>query len=166
MRKIFTALTFLRRVLLFLLLAVLIPTSIDRCSNDGKRGINDHVREVQADGSYTEMMIDRSFSIDDDTLTVDKAYVTPKRILLTYTYRHHNRGYSWSFPESTLKLILSDGQQLNYQSGGSSGRSWGQRGQISFLLPKDPIEKAKLVYDWYDRHAELDIPLTKAGSEQ
>lgn len=143
----------------------MLPHFVLKWINDGSRGINDPLAEVKADGTYATLNIGKTMTIDRDTVTVDKVYVTEKRIMVTYTYRNHHGRRAWSFPGMSLKLETQDGQQLQSHDAGSSGKSWGERGYVSYDLPKQPADTATLVYDMYDRYAKLDIPLTATKGE-
>lgn len=148
-----------RRTLLVTLVIILLLYYIqDWLSNS--RGINDPIKEVSADGEYTKMKIGKTMKIDESTFTVDEVYVTAEHILLTYTY-HSNQKVSWSFPSMSLKLETPDGQDLESHSSGSNGTSWGERGYIWYDMPDKPVDSATIVYDHYDRHFTLEIPLLK-----
>jgi hypothetical protein len=153
----------IRRTILLVLIVILLPHYIQKWPLNNDRGINDPIREVQADGAYTKMTIGKTFKIDEDTFTADEVYVTSKQILVTYTYRVTQNKYAWSFPAMTLKLETPDGQRLVSHNAGSSGTSWGERGYISYSLPDKPVDYATLIYEQYDRFAKLEIPLIKAG---
>jgi hypothetical protein len=166
MRRIGLAATIVRRTLLVVLLVILLPHSIQKWvgDNDRGRGINDPMKELQADGAVTTIPVGRSFRIDDDTFTADAVYVTSKQLMITYTYRAKEK-YAWSFPAMSLQLVTPDGQRLVGHSSGSNGTSWGERGYVSYDLPDPPAAHATLIYDRYDRSARLELPLSKAGDE-
>ncbi|CAM3399597.1 hypothetical protein PALU110988_20570 [Paenibacillus lupini] len=149
-----------RRTLLVILLLILLPYYIQDWLSDSSRGINDPIKAVSADGEFTKLKIGKTMKIDESTFTVDEVYVTTEHILLTYTY-HTNQKISWSFPSMTLKLETPDGQVLESHSSGSNGTSWGERGYIWYDMPEQPVESATIIYDHYDRHFTLEIPLMK-----
>ncbi|TVY04416.1 DUF4179 domain-containing protein [Cohnella terricola] len=163
MRRIASALTVLRRTIIIFLVIILAAYYIEQWVDSGKRGINDPMKELKADGAVATIPVGKSFAIDNDTFTADAVYVTNKQIMVTYTYRMKQRKVSWSFPEMSLKLITPDGQQLTSHSGGSSGFSWGARGNVSYGLPDHPADRVMLIYDLYDRYGEIELPLPKVG---
>jgi len=163
MRRIASAVTIFRRTIIVVLVMILSMHYIQQWADSGRRGINDPMKELEADGAVASIPLGKSFAIDNDTFTADAVYATSKQILVTYTYRAKQRKVSWSFPEMSLKLVTPDGQELTGHSGGSSGTSWGERGYVSFDLPELPADRATLVYDLYDRHAQLELPLPQAG---
>jgi len=153
-----------RRTILLVLIVILVPHYIQKWIPNNDRGINDPIKEVQADGAYTKIYIGKTFNIDEDTFTADDVYVTTKQILVTYTYRVTQNKYAWSFPAMALKLETPDGQKLQSHNSGSSGTIWGERGYISYSLPDKSADYATLIYDQYDRVAKLEIPLIKVGA--
>jgi len=164
MRHLARALTVLRRTLIVVLLAVLSVHYVRQWNDDsGARGINDPMSELQGEGSVTAIPVGKSFRIDEDLFTADDVYVTSKTILVTYTYRAKQTRNSWSFPGTSLRLVTSDGEQLIGRTSGSNGTSWGSRGYVTYDMPDRPADRAKLVYDIYDRYGEIEIPLAKAG---
>jgi hypothetical protein len=150
-----------RRTLLVILLLILLPYYIQDWL-PSSRGINDPIKAVSADGEFTKMKIGKTMNIDDSKFTVDEVYVTTEHILLTYTY-HSNQKNSWSFPAMTLKLETSDGQSLESHSSGSHSTSWGERGHIWYDAPNKAVDSATIIYDHFDRHFTLEIPLMKGG---
>lgn len=163
MQRLARAVVLLRRMILAALVLLLAPHYIQKAVNDGGRGINDPIAMVEGDGAVTKITVGTSFPIDADTFTADYVYVTPKQILVAYTFRSHQKKNVWSFPEMSLKLVTPDGQELPSRNGGSHGTPWGERGYVSYELPNKPADRAALVYDLYDRYGRLDIPLAKAG---
>ncbi|EFM12501.1 hypothetical protein PaecuDRAFT_0012 [Paenibacillus curdlanolyticus YK9] len=164
MFRLASTITIIRRVLLVVLILLLLPHYIGRWSTNKGWGINDPLQALKADGGImTEIPIGQSFKIDDDTFTAETVYVTSKQILMTYTYRVKQTHNAWSFPAMSLKLVTPDGQQLDSRDAGSHGTSSGSRGYIAYSLPDLPVDHATIVYDWYDRKAQLDISLVKAG---
>ncbi|MGO4106427.1 hypothetical protein [Paenibacillus sp. YAF4_2] len=148
-----------RRTLLVILLLILLLYYIQDWLSSS-REINDPIKAVSADGEFTKLEIGKTMKIDNSKFTVDEVYVTTEHILLTYTYRSNPRN-SWSFPSMTLKLETPDGQDLESHSAGSHGTSWGGRGYIWFDVPEHTVESATIIYDHYDRHFTLEIPLVK-----
>lgn len=153
----------LRRSILVILLVLLIPYYIQKFTNDTDRGMSGTINALQVDGPVTKLPVHQSFKIDNDTVTVDAVYVTPKQIAVMYSYRTKQRKNVWSFPDMNLEIIMPDGQRLQSRNAGSHGTSWGSNSYVSFELPERMADHASLVYDRYDRHAALQIPLTKAG---
>jgi hypothetical protein len=152
-----------RRTILLVLIVIILQHYVQKWTHNNDRGINDPIKEVQADGAFTKISIGKTFDIDEDTFTADDVYVTSKQILVTYTYRAKHNKYAWSFPAMILKLETPDGQKLESHNAGSSGTTWGERGYISYNLPNKPVDYATLIYEQYDRFAKLEIPLIKAG---
>ncbi|GMK37370.1 hypothetical protein PCCS19_04230 [Paenibacillus sp. CCS19] len=153
----------LRRTILIILIVLLIPHYIQKLTNDRDRGMGDTIYTLKDDGPVSKLPVHQSFKIDNDTVTVDTVYVTPKQIMVTYTYRTKQTKNVWSFPDMSLVLVMPDGQRLMSHNAGSNGTSWGSYSYVSFDLPDSMTDHADLVYDRYDRHAELQIPLSKAG---
>ncbi|MBB6730577.1 hypothetical protein [Cohnella zeiphila] len=167
MNRIGLAMTVVRRTILVVLVAILLAHYIQRWAQDlgQDRGINDPMKELQADGAVTEIPVGRTVLIDRDRFTADAVYVTQKQIMVTYTYHIKQAKHGWSFPATSLKLVMPDGQQLYGRSSGSHGTSWGERGYIFYGLPNQPADRATLVYDIYDRFAKIELPLAKAGED-
>ncbi|MFD2329368.1 hypothetical protein ACFSR7_08960 [Cohnella sp. GCM10020058] len=162
-RRLAYAVYVFRRIILVGLALLFIMIYIQHWINDKGRGINDTINMLQADGPVTEVTVDKSFPIDRDTFTADSVYVTPKQIVVTYAFHVKQKKSVWSFPTTSLKLVTPEGEQLLSHSSGSHGTSWGQTGYISFDLPQKPTDRATLVYEFYDRSGQIEIPLKKAG---
>ncbi|MFC5405907.1 hypothetical protein [Cohnella soli] len=164
MSKLNYAQVFIRRTIIVLLGFMLIMHFSDQWKND-RRGINAPLSELKGDGPVTKIKVGRSFNVDEDTFTVDEVYLSSQTVLITYSYRSRSIS-KWSFPAMSLKLIMPAGRQWSPGGGGSSGMNDGQRGYITFDHTGALPSTAKLVYDLYDRHAELELPLTKAGESK
>ncbi|MDG0791274.1 hypothetical protein OMP38_10620 [Cohnella ginsengisoli] len=164
MKRRLTYATFLfRRTILVVLVLILMAHHIQNWTCDKDRGMDDTIQALQADGPVTKITVRKCFPIDRDTFTADFVYVTPKQIVVTYAFRAEQKKSVWSFPTMSLKLVTPDGQQLLSHQAGSSGTTWGETGFVSFNLPNKTAVRATLVYDLYDRHGQIEIPLLKAG---
>ncbi|MFC4810472.1 hypothetical protein [Paenibacillus sp. GCM10023250] len=165
MKRTRRILAIVRRTLLVVLALLLLPYYIERWTQERSRGINDPNEVVRADGTFIEIPLGKPMAIDEDTFTVDEVYVNDEHILITYTYRSSITRNSWSLPTTMFKLRLPDGQVLENHDAGSSGYPGGERGYLWYDAPKMPATRAKLVYEQYDRRAELEIPLAEGGGE-
>lgn len=120
------------------------------------------IKALYQDGQVTEYAIDQNMKMDGDFFTLKTLYITPKQVVIRYSLRRQDPD-GWSFPGAAIKLFDSSGKELTQHSSGSDGRAWGETGFIYFDPAKQPQQRFTLKYEWYDRHAELQIPLAKDG---
>ncbi|GGH21793.1 DUF5643 domain-containing protein [Paenibacillus segetis] len=155
--------TIIRRVVIVIFGILLIIEAINLIpwnSNDKA-----FITSLEQDGPVNKFVINKTMDMDGDKFTLKKLYSTPKQTVLEYSIKKQDPG-GWSFAESAIKIVTSNGEELTMHSGSSSGNHWGATGYINFDELKDPSGNITIKYDWYDRHATYEIPLTKDGEGQ
>ncbi|BBI34251.1 DUF5643 domain-containing protein [Cohnella abietis] len=163
MRHLAIVATVIRRLIIVVFAIILIPKAIEYIPQSDKGG-PDNIKALAQDGPVTQYEINKSFEIDKDKFTVDTLFVTPKQVVIHYTYRTKEPS-GWSFPSSAIKLFESNGEELVMDSSGNDGRPWGSTGLIYYSALKNTSSSLSLKYEWYDRQATLDLPLIDKEGE-
>ncbi|OAB37042.1 hypothetical protein PMSD_09565 [Paenibacillus macquariensis subsp. defensor] len=156
MKHVMRAVTVFRRLIIVIFGILLIPQAMNLIPSDyGDKAI---IKDLQEDGPVTTYVIDKKMDMDGDVFTVEDIYITPKQVVLQYSIKKQDRN-GWSFPNTALTLIDSNGEELISHGGGSSVRAWGENGIMFFDKMKDPNGDLIIKYKWYDREALLNISL-------
>jgi len=161
-RRFNWAATLVRRGIIVIFAILLVPRAISFIPDS--RGDKENIKALEQDGPVTEYEIDRTMTIDQDRFTVNEIYWTPKQTVIRYTYRTQDSA-GWSLPQTALKLYGPQGEEYHFDSSSSSGSPWGSTGFIYYDSSKEPPPSLNLVFEWYDRRAELNIPLQKGGEK-
>jgi hypothetical protein len=153
--------TVIRRLIIVIYGILLIPAALSLFpSNTGKESI----KLLQQDGPVNKYEINKKMVFDGDVFTVKELYVSSKQVVLHYSIRKQVPE-GWSFSQSALKLMTSNGEELMQHSSGSHISPWSENGYINYSYSgmKQPIASLSLTFDLYDRYASLQIPLVKDG---
>jgi hypothetical protein len=163
MKRLILAGTVIRRVIIVIFGILLIPQAIALIP--GEDNDKAELQALEKDGPVSVYETNAVMNIDQDVFTVNEVYITPKQIVLHYTLHKAEPG-GWSFPNSAVKLIGPNGEELFQRSAGSSGKPWGAVGTLYFDAIKGSYKNLKVKYDLYDRQAAVNIPLVQEGEDQ
>ncbi|MDQ0089106.1 hypothetical protein J2T12_002516 [Paenibacillus anaericanus] len=163
MRIVAIAGTIIRRsiIVIFGLLLIIQAIGLVESNSSDK----EFIKSLNHDGPVTKYTLNKKIDMDGDIFTAKELYITSKKTVLHYSISKQDPG-GWSFPNSAIKLINSNGEELMQHSSSSSSTGRGETGFISFNEMNEPLGSITLKYDWYDRQAELNIPLAKDGEGQ
>jgi hypothetical protein len=156
------AATIIRRGIIVIFAILLVPRALAFVPDT--RGDKENIKALKQDGPVTEYEIDKTMAIDQDRFTVNELYWTPKQTVIRYTYRTQDPA-GWSLPQMAFKLYGPQGEEYPFDSSSSSGSPWGSTGFIYYDSSKELPPSLNLVYEWYDRRAELNLPLRKGGEK-
>lgn len=163
MRIIAMAGTIIRRsiIVIFGILLIIQAISLIPWNSSDK----EFIKSLNQDGPVTKYTLNKKIDMDGDIFTAKELYLTSKKTVLHYSISKQDPG-GWSFPNSAIKLISFNGEELMQHSSNSSTEQWGETGFISFDEMNELSEGITLKYEWYDRQTTLDIPLAKDGEGQ
>ncbi|QMV39996.1 DUF5643 domain-containing protein [Cohnella cholangitidis] len=162
MRRFHLVATIIRRGIIVIFAILLVPRAIAFVPDS--RGDKENIKALKQDGPVTKYEVHQTMAIDQDRFTVNELYWTPKQTVIRYTYRTQDAG-GWSLPQIAFKLYGPQGEEYKFDSSSSSGSPWGSTGFIYYASSKEPPTSLNLVYEWYDRRAELNLPLQKGGEK-
>ncbi|WP_256758083.1 hypothetical protein [Cohnella sp. WQ 127256] len=163
MKGLLQALTIIRRTLIVILAIVMIPQVIDLFPTSSD--VKGTIKLLEQDGPVTKYKINKRMEIDLDTFIVKTLYVTPKQVVLHYSYKSKVAG-GWSLPQNAFKLFDPRGNELQYRSSTSSGNSRGSTGFLAYDKLTVSASNLNLIFEWYDRKVILNLPLQKVGEGQ